>query len=100
MSPDCHSNRCNAHRTPLTAICCLCARRSPHIPKPTGAYGQLWYGTDQDAKYFLNEARPINCQYSFTSMDASHVKVKGRGKPIFQRLLTYVKQCLTRCNNV
>ena len=57
---------------------------SPHIPKPTGDFGALWYGTDLDTKYFLDHTRMFNAKYAFASLEASEVKVKGRGKPIFQ----------------
>lgn len=60
------------------------SRRYPFISKPTGEYGELWYGSSPEANYFRRETRLFNCRYAYASLEASEVKVRGRGKPVFQ----------------
>ena len=54
----------------------------PHVPRPAGEYGTLWYGNDESAKHFLSHTRVYNCAYAFSSLHATRIKRKG--KPVFQ----------------
>lgn len=40
----------------------------PFIARPSGEYGKLWYGNNENSKHFLANTRLYNCRYAFSSL--------------------------------
>ena len=45
----------------------------PNVPRPTGEFGELWYGSDACSKYFHTNTRLLNCAYAYSSLQANGI---------------------------